>query len=286
MSNPPTAGIPHRQNPMDLVFVPDPKSKTTSLANPQSSKTNIAFESARRYAFILGNDSKSRHTVQKSVQFDYQHKKRTLAAWGPGPDPRKVLGWRRAPIAPKPVPIFIDETPGLNSSSEDSSATPNAGGIKFKTFLTRVSAETRDIEDPQGPNHKRGKNLPNRISLCPYCLGAVFVDKGIFRAERLVNCPQCRRTGFFGIRHTTEDGRVDSEHPNVSPSSPLGAGQVDPFDIYPVALRQSDRKLVVHCKNAPANHASSRTDTKSQMSHTSPTCSTNSPQPQNAIPVE
>ena len=102
--NPP----PKDRNPKELVFVSAPLSSTSTSNLTKPSKAHTAFQAQRQYAFIDGNDKKSRHTVQKHVQFDYQHKKRTLASLGGAPNKGKVAGWRMARIAPKGDSTFLE----------------------------------------------------------------------------------------------------------------------------------------------------------------------------------
>jgi hypothetical protein len=249
------------QGPKELVFVSAPQSSTSTSKGTRPSKAHTTFHAQRQYAFIDGNDKKSRHTVQKHVQFDYQHKKRTLASLGGAPNKGKVVGWRMAYIAPKGDSTSSDETSdppsALKHSRDRETQTPDNSQLDFDKlgrnlgvkWARQSQSKSPTPEVSPAPTYKRGKSLPNRISLCPYCLGAGFVDKGSFGAERLLDCPDCKGTGFVGIKRT-KDGFLeeDPEHPNVSPLSPLGAGQVDPFDSYPVTLRESDRTLVVHCE--------------------------------------
>jgi hypothetical protein len=211
------------------------------------------------FKWMQDDDAESTKRVRRHVMADYMRKKRAIAEAKLNKPSSRVMGWRKVEskatgesqsqneelrkkviIRRKPLskPILVERFTSRNVRSRDAR---NKRPVRANHVPRKLSRDR--AEQGNGSSQLVGLRFgyPSPASSSPSSTSFISYPSNSLRQSPIHRLPTSR--GEFTSRDTSSD------YP--SPSSPLGAGVVDPFDCFPVSLKQSDRVLINHCTSRP-----------------------------------
>jgi hypothetical protein len=189
------------------------------------------------FTWVDDDDAESAKRARRHVMQDYMRRKRMLARSKPGNHSTRPLGWRsvdssvaggsesrqKVPIARSPSALHRSKRSKTRSKAKCR-----------KKSITQLRNSTSKTEPAKGDfqflDCNCGYRSPASSSWPP--------------SPRSISSP-CSPFAL-SLNNALAVGSPERDYP--SPSSLLGAGVVDPFDCFPVTLRESDRGLISHCE--------------------------------------